>query len=74
MAVDGQSDKMSPDTEVWMKQRGVIVFYEKKMTPTDIHQHLQNVYGDQSANVNTVKWWVVHFSRGNHDSASPSLV
>ena len=75
MAVDGQSDKMSSDMEVWMKQGSVIVlFYEIKMAPTDIHQHSHNVYGDQSVDLSTVRWWVVRFSSGNSDSASPPLV
>ena len=32
----------------------------KKTAPTDIHLHLLNSYGDQTVDVSTVKWWVVH--------------
>ena len=35
------------------------------MAPTDIHQHLMNVSGDQTVDVSTVKQWVVHFSNGD---------
>jgi len=38
----------------------------------DIHQHLLNIYGDQTVHVNTMKQWVVHLNRGN--SGSPLLV
>ena len=38
-----------------------------KMASTDIHWHLLNVYGDQSVDVNTVRWCVVHFSSGDSD-------
>ena len=43
-----------------MKQRCVIKHTEK-MTPTDIHLHLLNVYGDQTMDVSTVRQWVMHF-------------
>ena len=44
MAVEGQSDKMSSDKEVYMKQRCVIEFvHAEKITPIDIHQYLLNV-------------------------------
>ena len=37
------------------------------MTPIDIHQPLLNVYEDQTNDVSTVGWWLVHFSRGKSD-------
>ena len=52
----GQSDKMASDIDVWMKQRGIIeIFYVEKIAPTDIHECLLNVYGDQTVKVSTVK-------------------
>jgi len=49
MAAEGQSDRMASDTEVQMNQRYVIEFlHVEKMAPFDIHQHLLNVYGDQT--------------------------
>ena len=45
---------------------------QKKMAPTDIHLCLLNGYGDQTVDVSTVMWWVVHFS--SDDSGSPLLV
>jgi len=66
MAAEGQSDKLVSDMEVWMKQRGGIKFlHEEKMAPIDIHQHLLNVYGEQTVDVSTVRQWVVHFSSGS---------
>jgi len=37
------------------------------MASTDIYQCLLNVYGDQTVDVSTVRWWVGHFSSGNSD-------
>jgi len=34
----------------------------------NIHQHLLNVYGDQTVDVSTVRRWVVRFSRGDSDA------
>jgi len=48
MAVEGQPDKMMSDTEAWMKHSST---WKKKTAPTDIHQHLQNIYGDQNMDV-----------------------
>jgi len=58
---------------VQMKHRCVIGFlHEEKMAPSDIYQRLLNVYGDQTADVSTVRQWMVRFSSG--DSGSPPLV
>jgi len=35
---------------------------------------LLNVYGDQTVDVSTVRWWVVHFSSGDSESGSALLV
>ena len=57
MAAEGQSDKMVSDMGVWMKQSCVIeLLHAEKMAPTDIRQHLPNVYGDQAVDVHTVRW------------------
>jgi len=68
MKAEGQSDKMASDMEVHMKQRFVIEFlHAEKIAPNDIHRHLLNVYGDQTVDVSTVRWWVAHFSSGDSD-------
>jgi len=57
MAAEGQSDKMVPDVGVCMKKQCVIEFLcVEKMAPVNIHQHLLNVYGDQTLDVSTVRW------------------
>jgi len=73
MAAEEQTDRMMSDMEVHMKYRNVTEFlHQGNKAPIDIHQHLLNVYGEQTMYVNTVRWWVVHFSSGN--SGSPPLV
>jgi len=67
MAAEGQSDRMEPDVEVCMKQRSLNSSMQKKVAPSDIHQCLLNIYGDQTVNASTVRWWVVHFSSGSSD-------
>ena len=68
MAAEGQSDKMTSDMEVLMKQRCVIEFlHAEKIEPSDIHRHLLNVYGDQTVDVSTVRRWVARFSSGDSD-------
>ena len=53
---------------VQMKQRCATEFFHvEKMAPTDIHWHLQNVYGNQTLDMNTVRQWVVPFSSGDSD-------
>ena len=74
VTAEGQSDKMVSDMEVCMKQRCVTEFlHAEKMAPIDIHQHLLNIYGDQTVDVSTVRWWVVHFRTANSKSVSPPL-
>lgn len=49
---------MATDMEAHMKQKCAAEFlYVEKMAPTDIHQCLLNIYGDQMVDVNTVRWW-----------------
>ena len=38
-----------------------------KKPPIDIHQCLLNIYGDQTVDVSTMRWWMVHFSSGDSD-------
>jgi len=73
MAAEGQSDRMEPDVEVCMKQRSLNSSMQKKVAPSDIHQCLLNIYGDQTVNVSIVRWWVVHFSSGDSDMKDKSL-
>ena len=56
------------DKKMQMKQRCVTEFlHEEQMAPTDIHQHLLNISGDQTVDVSTARQWVVHFSGGDND-------
>ena len=73
MVAEGQSDTMVSDMELSLKQRCVIEFFhEERMASSDIHECLLNFYGDQTVDVSIVRWWVVHFSKG--DSGLPLLV
>ena len=48
---------MVSDMGVCPKQMCVTEFlHAEKMAPTDIRQHLPNVYGDQAVDVHTVRW------------------
>ena len=63
MAAEGQSDKMTTDTEVHMKQQCVTEFlYAGKIALIDIH-HLLKANGDHRVDVSIVRRWVLHFSR-----------
>ena len=56
MAAEDQSDRMSSDMKVQMKQRYAIVcFLAEKMVPTDIRQHLLSIYGDKTVDVSTAR-------------------
>jgi len=56
MAAEGQSDRMVSDVEAHVKQTCVIEFFStEKMAPSDIHQCLLNVYGDQTVDVSRVR-------------------
>ena len=75
MAAEGQPDRMDSDMEVWMKQKGGIEFlHVEKFALIVIHLHLLNVCRDQPMDVNTVRWWVVHFSSVAWDTGSPPLL
>jgi len=69
MAPEGQSDRMVLEVEVRMEQNCFILFLRaEKMAPTDIHQCLLDVYGDQHVDVSAVRQWVVYFSSGDSES------
>ena len=56
MTAEGQSDRMASDMEEHTKQRcGIEFLHEEKMAPTDVDRQLLNVYGDQTADVGTVR-------------------
>ena len=51
---------MTSDTEARMKQRSVTEFlHEEEKVPVDVHRCLLNVYGDQTMDVSTVRWWLM---------------
>ena len=55
VVVEGQSDEIVSDMEVYMKQMCVIeLLHVEKFVPIDTHQYLLNVYGDQAVDVSTV--------------------
>ena len=68
--------------ETCMKQRCSTEFlHAEKMAPIDIHWCLLSVSGDQTVDVSTVRWKVVHFSNnaigaavGHRNSGSSPLV
>ena len=61
--------------EECMNQKYVTEFpHAEKMAPTDIHQCLLNIYGDQTADVSTVRQWIMHFSSSDSNSGSPPLM
>ena len=75
MASERQSDKAVSDMEVRMKQRYVTEFlHVEKMAPTDIHWLLLSFSEDQTDDVSTVRWWMLHFSSGESDNGSPPLM
>lgn len=75
MVAERQSDKMASGIEMHMKQWYVTeLFHVEKISPIDIHQHLMNVYGDQTVDVSIVKWWVLHINSGDSDRGSVPLV
>ena len=54
---------MAPDMEVHVKQRvSFSSSVQKKIAATDIRLCPLSIYGDQTVDVSTVRWWVVHFS------------
>ena len=69
-----QSDKMASNMEENRKERCVIEFsIWKKIASIDIHWQLMNIFGDQTGNVNTVKW-AVFLSNGSSNNGSPPVV
>jgi len=56
-----------------VQSKGVLLNVEK-VAPIDIHWHLPNISRDQTVDVSSVRWWVVHFSIDDGNSGSPLLV
>jgi len=52
-------------SDVRFRQRAVIEFLTaEKVPPIEIHRRMQAVYGDQCADVSTVRCWVRRFKDG----------
>jgi len=68
MAAEGQSDKMASDTEVCMERRCITGF-----PPAEKNGHLLTIYGDQTVDMSTLRWWVLRFSNGCSDRGLPPL-
>jgi hypothetical protein len=75
MTAKGQSDKMTSNMEVRMKQRCVIEFlHAEKIVSNNINRRLLNIYGDQTVDVSTVRRWVARFSSGDSNVKDNSTV
>jgi len=60
-------------SDVRFKQHAVIEFLTaEKVTPIEIHRQMQAVYGDQCADVSTVRRWVTRFKDGQLGQADLS--
>lgn len=68
MKAEEHSDRMVSDMEARMKQKYITEFlHAEKIAPTDIHQHLLHVSGDQTVDVSPVRQWVLSFSCGDSE-------
>jgi len=64
---------MEEFSDVRFKQRAVIEFLTaEKVLPIEIHRRMQAVYGDQCADVSTVRRWVRRFKDGELGQADLS--
>ena len=72
MAAVGKPVKIMSDRKVHLKKRCVNEFHHAENDVT--HWHFLSIYGDQTVNERTVRWWVVCFSSFNSDSGSPLLL
>jgi len=69
MAAEEQSDRKVSHLETCIKQRCATEFLcAENIPPTDIYQHLLNIYGDQTVDVSTVRQWVECFSRDDSNA------
>jgi len=60
-------------SDVQFKQRAVIEFFTaEKFLPIEIHRRTQAVYGDQCADVSTIRRWVRRFKDGELGQADLS--
>lgn len=53
-AAEWYSGKILSNMKEYMKQRCLIEFHHEKILPTGIHEHLLNIYRDQTVHVSTV--------------------
>jgi len=68
MAAEEKSDKMASDMVVCMKQRcGIEYLCVEGMAPIDIRWRFLNIYRDQTVDVITLRWSVLHFGSGDSD-------
>ena len=64
---------MEEFSDVRFKQRAAIEFLTaEKVPPIEIHRRMQAVYGDQCADVSTVRLWVRRFKDGELGQADLS--
>ena len=64
---------MEEFSDVLFKQRAVIEFLTAEKVPRiEIHRRMQVVYGDQCADVSTVRRWVTRFKDGELGQADLS--
>jgi len=64
---------MEEFSDLRFKQRAVIEFLTaEKVPPIEIHRRMQAVYGDQCADVSTVRRWVRRFKDGELGQADLS--
>jgi len=50
---------------VWNKSVSTKFLYMEKIVPVGIHQLMLNVYGEQTMDVSTARWCMVHFCNDN---------
>jgi len=64
---------MEEFSDIQFKQHAVIEFLTaEKVPPIEIHRRMQAIYGDQSADVSTVRRWVRRFKDGELGQADLS--
>ena len=75
MAAEENPDKTVSNMEVCLKKWCRIEFlHVGKIVPIDIVQCLLSICGDQTVDMSTVRWWMVHFRSGSSNSVSSPLV
>ena len=59
---------------VWKKWCRIEFLHVGKIAPIDIVRCLLSICGDQTVDMSTVRWWMVHFRSGSSNSVSSPLV